>query len=197
MRFFNVAGPCNPQYHYMLPATTRLAENHVDRLIRNQSYFVIHAPRQVGKTTAILDLARQLNASGDYVAVMVSVEVGAPFPHDIGAAEKAVLGDWEQAIRFQLPSDYHPSTWMPDVPGGQLLGRFLSTWTSELPKPLVVFIDEIDALEDDVLISVLRQLRAGYYRRPQAFPMALALVGLRDVRDYKVKSGGRAHLGTA
>ncbi len=196
MRFFNIAGPCNPQYHYMLPATARLAENHVDRLIRNQSYFVIHAPRQVGKTTAILDLARQLNASGDYVAVMVSVEVGAPFPDDIEAAERAVLGDWQQAILFQLSSAFHPSEWVPNTPGGQLLGAFLSAWALELPKPLVIFIDEIDALQDDVLISVLRQLRAGYYRRPQAFPISLALVGLRDVRDYKVKSGGRPHLGT-
>ncbi len=197
MRFFNVAGPCNPEYNYMLPATARLAENNVDRLIRNQSYFVIHAPRQVGKTTAMLDLARQLNASGDHIAVMVSVEVGAPFPDDIEAAEKAMLDGWQQAIRFQLPCVYHPSTWMPNGSGGQLLSNFLSTWTLELPKPLVVFIDEIDALQDNVLISVLRQLRAGYYRRPQAFPMSLALVGLRDVRDYKVKSGGRERLGTA
>ncbi|ETX09278.1 MAG: hypothetical protein ETSY2_00440, partial [Candidatus Entotheonella gemina] len=197
MRFFNVAGPCNPQDHYMLPATTRLAENHVDRLIRHQSYFVIHAPRQVGKTTAILDLARQLNASGDYVAAMVSVEVGAAFPNNIEAAEKAVLSGWQQDIRFQLPTAYLPSEWVPNAPGGQLLGNFLSEWSLELPKPLVVFIDEIDALQDDVLIAVLRQLREGYYRRPQAFPMALALVGLRDVRNYKIKSGGRPHFGTA
>lgn len=197
MRYFNIAGPCDPKYHYMLPATARLAENNVDRLIRNQNYFVIHAPRQVGKTTATLDLARQLNAADDYIAVMVSVEVGAPFLDDIEAAEKAVLGSWQQAIRFQLPTASHPSIWMPNVAGGQLLGSFLSEWALELPKPLVVFIDEIDALQDHVLVSVLRQLREGYYRRPQTFPIALALVGLRDVRDYNVKSGGRPHLGTA
>lgn len=197
MRYFNIAGPCNPEYHYMLPATVRLAENRVDRLIRNQSYFVIHAPRQVGKTTAILDLARQLNDAGDYVAAIVSVEVGAPFPDDIEAAEKAMLDEWRKSIRFQLPSVYHPSEWAPDAPGGQLLSNFLSEWAAELPKPLAIFIDEIDSLQDNVLISVLRQLRAGYYRRPQAFPIALALVGLRDVRDYKVKSGGQPRLGTA
>ncbi len=166
MRYFNIAGPCNPQYNYMLPATVRLAENHVDRLIRNQSYFVIHAPRQVGKTTAILDLARQLNAAGDYVAAMVSVEVGVPFSDDIEAAEKAMLGAWREAIRFQLPAAYHPSEWAPNASGGQLLSHFLSVWVLELPKPLVVFIDEIDSLQDDVLISVLRQLREGYYRWP-------------------------------
>lgn len=48
-----------------------------------------------------------------------------------------------------------------------------------------------------MLISVLRQLRAGYSDRPRAFPASLALIGLRDVRDYKVTSGDREHLGTA
>jgi hypothetical protein len=58
----------------------------------------------------------------------------------------------------------------------------------------VVFLDEIDALQDAALISVLRQLRTGYARRPTEFPHALALIGLRDVRDYKLASGGRDRL---
>ena len=57
-------------------------------------------------------------------------------------------------------------------------------------------IDEIDALHDQVLISVLRQLRSGFNQRPTAFPSTVALVGLRDVRDYKVKSGGSPYLNT-
>ena len=44
---------------------------------------------------------------------------------------------------------------------------------------------------------MLRQLRAGYPRRPDSFPASLALIGLRDVRDYKVKAGGSVHLGTS
>jgi hypothetical protein len=48
-----------------------------------------------------------------------------------------------------------------------------------------------------VLISMLRQLRAGYPQRPKAYPWSLALIGLRDVRDYKVKSGGSERLTTA
>ncbi len=61
----------------------------------------------------------------------------------------------------------------------------------------MLFIDEIDALQDDALITVLRQLRDGYPRRPQGFPQSLALIGLRDVRDYKVAAGGSSRLGTA
>jgi hypothetical protein len=61
----------------------------------------------------------------------------------------------------------------------------------------VLFLDEIDALRDQALLSVLRQLRAGYDNRPRAFPASLALIGLRDVRDYKVASGGSERLHTA
>ena len=51
-RFFNIAGPCVAAKHYMLPATERLPE--VDRMIRRGLYFVIHAPRQSGKTIHLI-----------------------------------------------------------------------------------------------------------------------------------------------
>lgn len=54
---------------------------------------------------------------------------------------------------------------------------------------MVLFIDEIDSLQNETLVSVLRQLRSGYPRRPRNFPQSLALIGVRDVRDYKVASG--------
>ena len=60
----------------------------------------------------------------------------------------------------------------------------------------MVLIDEIDSLRDETLISVLRQLRNGYPKRPHGFPHALALIGVRDVRDYKVASGGSDRLNT-
>ena len=88
-RWFNTAGPCQSDIHYMLSPTIRLPS--LERLIQQRSYFVIHAPRQTGKTTAMLALAKQLTESGQYTAVMVSVEVGAAFQHDPGQAELAIL----------------------------------------------------------------------------------------------------------
>ncbi|ELS32324.1 hypothetical protein Pse7429DRAFT_2502 [Pseudanabaena biceps PCC 7429] len=98
-KWFNTAGPCKPDIHYMLSATERLPE--IKQLIAQENYFVIHAPRQVGKTTAILTLAQELTASGQYTAVMLSLEVGAAFSDDLGAAELAILGEWKQSIRFR------------------------------------------------------------------------------------------------
>jgi hypothetical protein len=187
-RWFNVAGPCRPDIHYMLPATERVPD--VTPLIAQQSYFVLHAPRQTGKTTAMLTLAGELTAAGCFAAVVVSAEVGAPFSNDPGQAEHAMLDSWCDDAEHQLPPDLQPPAWPAAAPGRRI-GAALRAWTRTCPRPLVVFLDEIDALENDALISVLRQLRDGYRRHPTAFPWALALIGLRDVRDYKVAAGGR------
>lgn len=178
----------------MLSATERLQAFNVMHLIRQRGYFVLHAPRQVGKTTAMLELARLLTASGEYISVLLSCEVGAPFSADIESAESAIISTWHNAIRSQLPPDLRPPEWMGNVRGGGMINRFLSDWSFAASRPLVIFLDEIDALQDNALISVLRQLRAGYPHRPEGFPASLALIGLRDVRDYKVKSGGSSRL---
>jgi hypothetical protein len=193
-RWFNVAGPCRPDIHYMLPATARLPD--VMRLITQQSYFVLHAPRQTGKTTAMLSLAQELTTSKDYTSAVLSVEVGAPFSDDPDAAELAILDAWRGAIQWQLAPDLQPPPW-PVTETGRRIGAGLAAWAQASTRPLVLFLDEIDALQNDALLSVLRQIRDGYPGRPQAFPYALALIGLRDVRDYKVASGGSDRLHTS
>jgi len=64
----------------------------------------------------------------------------------------------------------------------------LTLWAEESPRPLVLLIDEIDSLVGDTLIAVLRQLRAGYDKRPTLFPQSVLLCGVRDVRDYRIHS---------
>lgn len=54
-KWFNTAGPCKADIHYLLPPTARLPQ--LRSLIEQQNYFVIHALRQVGKTTAMLPLS--------------------------------------------------------------------------------------------------------------------------------------------
>ncbi len=194
MKFFNTAGPCKPDMHYMLPASTRLPE--LRRLIDQQLYFVIHAPRQVGKTTMMLQLAQELTHEGRYTALLVSMEVGAAFNDEIGKAELAMLGAWRGNAEVWLPPELQPPVW-PEGNAGEQVFTALKTWAQNSDRPLVMFLDEIDALENGALISVLRQLRNGYNNRPQGFPWSLGLIGMRDVRDYKVKSGGSERLNTA
>lgn len=193
-RWFNTAGPCKADIHYMLPPTVRLPN--LERFIAQESYFVIHAPRQTGKTTAMLALAKQLTESGSYTAVMVSAEVGAPFSDDPGTAELAILGTWRDTVAVRLPQELQPPPW-PEAKTGQRIRASLQVWAQASPRPLVLFIDEIDSVQDKALISILRQLRDGYPERPQNFPLSVGLIGLRDIRDYKVASGGSDKLNTA
>jgi hypothetical protein len=51
----------------------------------------------------------------------------------------------------------------------------------------VVFFDEADLLTGPALLTFLAQIRDGYNdrdRRQKRFPSSLALVGMRDIRDY-------------
>ena len=71
---------------------------------------------------------------------------------------------------------------------GGALGATLTRWSLADPKPLVLLIDEIDSLVGDTLLSVLRQLRAGYEQRPEGFPQSVVLCGVRDIQDYRIRS---------
>jgi ATPase family associated with various cellular activities (AAA) len=193
-RWFNIAGPCQDDIHYMLSPTARLPD--LEELIQQRSYFVLHAPRQTGKTTAMLALAQHLTLSGRYTAVMVSAEVGSAFNNDPTTAELAILGAWRNAIAVRLPKDLQPNAWVYEEPGQRILAS-LQSWAQASSLPLVLFIDEIDSLQNEILISVLRQLRDGYPNRPNNFPLSVGLIGLRDLRDYKVASGGSDRLNTA
>jgi hypothetical protein len=194
MKSFNTYGPCRAEDHYMLPALARLPG--VRRVIDQKIYFVLHAPRQVGKTTAVMELARTLTAEGRYTGLLVTMEAGAAFNDDPGAAELAMLGTWRGDAMAQLPAELRPPAWPSAAPGERIYSA-LQAWAQVSPRPLVLFLDEIDVLENETLISVLRQLRAGHRNRPAHFPWSLALIGMRDVRDYKVASGGSERLHTA
>jgi type II secretory pathway predicted ATPase ExeA len=176
----------------MIPPGRRLPL--VRRIIDQKHYFVLHAPRQSGKTTILRGLAAELTTEGRYAAAWVSVEQGQAF-ENIGEAEAAILGSWARAAQL-LPTELRPPAWPIAAPGDRVQAA-LGAWAKHCPRPLVVLIDEIDALRDDVLVSVLRQLRAGYPLRPELFPWSVALVGLRDVRDYEVTGREQGRLGTA
>ena len=61
MRFFNTAGPVNCQKHYCIPPLERFDLFEIETLIAQEKYFVLHAPRQTGKTTSMLALMAHLN----------------------------------------------------------------------------------------------------------------------------------------
>jgi hypothetical protein len=75
-----------------------------------------------------------------------------------------------------------------DTPPGDMLYGMLSNWARLVaPKSLIVLFDEVDVLHDATMTSFLRQLRSGFGARGVGiFPVSLALVGMRDLKDYLV-----------
>ena len=185
-RYFNTTGPCNSQEHYMLPAQARLSN--LQDFIDAKQYFVIHAARQTGKTTMIKDLVRQLNAEGKYYALYCTLESAETIPE----AEEGIPA----IVRtLALSLRYHPhlarSPFAEDAniaDFNNLLRGSLSDLCAELDRPLVIMFDEVDCLSDATLVSFLRQLRSGYVDRADVpFVHSLALVGVRNIRDYRAR----------
>jgi len=186
-RFFNVAGPCDPREHYALPAQQRLSQ--LRDVIDAKLYFVIHAARQSGKTTLLLDLARELNESGDYHALYCSVETaqGVTDPREgIPAITRTLARQVRYHPLFREHASFADSLDPADF--NNLLHDALAELCMTLDKSLVVLFDEVDCLANGTLVSFLRQLRDGYVNRQTApFVHSLALVGMRDIRDYRAR----------
>ena len=192
MRFFNTAGPMRPDKHYCIPPLSRMNQQDLLTFIREESYFALHAPRQTGKTSALLALVDELNGSGAYRCVYVNVESGQSAREDVAAAMRAILSEIadeaDATLSDPLPGEIWPAVLERAGPHN-CLRSVLARWAAADPTPLVLLIDEIDALIGDTLIAVLRQLRSGYAHRPRRFPQSVILCGVRDVRDYRIRSG--------
>lgn len=158
----------------------------LDRYIRNWLYWVLHAPRQTGKTTFLQGWMKKLNAAGEVVACYVSVERCQGLS-DIERAMPAICDAIREYAAVFLGASFVPS--LPEVSPASMLSEILATWSKLAdPKPLVVLFDEVDVLQDQAVIIFLRQLRGGFAARGIGmFPTSVALVGMRDLRDYLVR----------
>ena len=191
MRFFNTSGPVVAADHYCIPPLERLNLTEVRRLIRDKRYFVLHAPRQTGKTSALLALRDLLNAEGNYSCVYVNIEGGQAGHEDMEQVMRTILGELASWACSTLGDEFLDAIWLDILTKygpRSALREALTRWSAAATKPLVLLIDEIDSLIGDSLLSVLRQLRAGYVRRPGEFPQSVVLCGVRDVRDYRIQS---------
>jgi hypothetical protein len=190
-RYFNTTGPVRAHEHYCIDPLKRIDLPEVERLIERGKYFVLHAPRQTGKTSCLLALVERLIATGLYRCAYANIENaqaargnyenGLPLVLDQIAADAAFFG------RETYPREHVREIKGGTGPGSQL-SALLEGWAGADVRPLVVFLDEVDALVGDTLVSVLRQLRSGYNRRPSAYPQSVVLCGIRDVRDYRIQS---------
>ncbi len=194
-RFFNTMGPCRSDKHYMLLAIDRCRA--ILPLIDQEAYFILHAARQSGKTTLLKSLADALNEGGRYHALYCSLEQ----LRMVQRIEEGIPGIIrELEIQSQIVPGFPPDLSIPT--SGQPLNDLreaLSFLCKKSTKPLIVLWDEVDCLRNDLMLSFLSQIRNGYINRGQLpFPHAMALVGMRNIRDYQSQiRSDRETLGSA
>ncbi|MCL2065128.1 MAG: ATP-binding protein [Candidatus Cloacimonetes bacterium] len=194
MRHFNTAGPVNRPSAYRIDPLTRWNTGEILGLIEEEKYFILHAPRQTGKTSCLLALRDYLNKEGKYFAVYVNFEVGQAWRHDIKKATDEFVQEILSRMRGVLKEDFPTEesiAFYKTRASINALNEMLEYLSNLIKKPIVMFIDEIDSLIGDTLISVLRQLRAGYDKRPENFPSTIILCGVRDIKDYRIHTSNQ------
>jgi type II secretory pathway predicted ATPase ExeA len=195
--YFNTAGPCVEGEHYMVSPARRVGR--VRRLIDEGKYFTIHAGRQTGKTTNARWLVKELNGGDTYCATWVDIQAAREQP-DPAAAFKTICTKLDMALALDLPALDRPDAGLLLADPATAILRYLIAVSAVAPRPLVVFFDEVDGLTGQAMVSFLTQLRDGYIGRSTTpFPHSLALIGMRQVRDYVINTEERravAWLGT-
>ena len=182
MKFFNTAGPVNRPNCYKIDPLHRWDLEEILMLIKQEKYFILHAPRQTGKTSSMLELQKYLNDSNEYNGIYINVEIGQAARNNITEGIGAIIAELFNRIKC----DKTPREMLESYKINSVLNSSLQYICEKSEKPVVLFIDEIDALIGDTLISVLRQLRAGYDKRPAKFPVSIILCGVRDIKDYRI-----------
>jgi len=185
-KFFNNAGPSVPADNYIIDPLQRIEVDKVKQFIAQKRYFILQAPRQTGKTTCLLALMNHLNEQGHYQTLYANIE-----------SARVISGNTEEEIRnICYTIAYRAETYLNDT---RLLGKveelltrsisiavteLLAYWARITNKPTVLFLDEVDTLVGDTLMSLLSQIRAGYVQRPHDFPISIVLCGVKNVQDY-------------
>ncbi|MDR3154581.1 MAG: AAA-like domain-containing protein [Deltaproteobacteria bacterium] len=189
LKLFNTTGPCLPEEHYMLPVLPRLPD--VNDMIEGKLYFILHAPRLSGKTTFIKILTNKLNTQGQRYALCCSlatlngiIDEEKAINRLVSQINEAMRTSKVEVIRDKVYKyDSLPGMTAPDTKVKLMLNQLCL----DLDRELVVFFDEADLLTGPGLLTFLAQIRDGYNDRDgqhNKFPRSLALVGMRDIRDY-------------
>jgi hypothetical protein len=197
-RTFNTAGPTEPDDHYCIDPLTRLDFAEIRALIDGKRYFVLHAPRQTGKTTTLRAMMQVFNAEGHYACVYANIEPAQAARNDATRGISAACSRIARSIDIHTPG-LDMNEWMLTEgnrqPAETQLSYLLDHWAQVAGKPTILFLDEVDTLVGDTLISLLRQIRAGYADRPALFPQSIILCGVRDIRDYRMHLDGQVITG--
>ncbi len=162
MRSFNTSGPNIPRQHYTIQRTELI--NKGIKLVKDDRYFTIWAPRQTGKSTYFRQLAEELN-NHDYKPVYFSVEGF----DDYSAAD--MFDTFCRELKDQQGIDWKIETFKD----------FEKQISNCKDKKVVIIIDEIEALNPKIFGQFLHIIRNLYHTRNDHCLKSVILVGVSNI----------------
>ena len=106
MRYFNTAGPVNSEDHYCLNPFERMNLEEILFLIEQKKYFILHAPRQTGKTSSLLVLMAYLNKQDKFKCLYINIEGAQAAREYVQQGMNAIIHELASRAKIYLHDDY-------------------------------------------------------------------------------------------
>ena len=191
MRKFSSYGPIYTDLHYYAPRTARIEEARQRLLGENPAkgghYITVWAPRQTGKSWLLLEVVERLKHLDEYDVATLTMESAGNVTTSEDVLEILVSG-----LRYRFPDRDFPNIddW------SELKHLFTATY---FDKPLILILDEFDAMPAESINSFAREFRTIYtHRRSEGGKPSpektfllhgLALIGVRSVLGVENMTG--------
>jgi Holliday junction resolvase-like predicted endonuclease len=183
MRKFSSYGPINRKIHYYAPREG-LIQQAMNQLIGDDideggHYITIWAPRQTGKTWIMQQVVRQIYGEGDFEIAIISLQSA-----NIAETDDEVLEIFIDKLQIHFERTFH----IDSLRWSQLPKLFTK---KIFTKPVILIIDEFDALNDNRINKFANIFRDMYISRQNEMNKksqdkscllhGLALIGVRSV----------------
>ena len=190
MRTFSSYGPVDKDLHFYVPRTERVEA--ACRRLRGEGpekgghFITVWAPRQCGKTWIMREVLEKIREEGRFEVAMISMQSAKTVADDGEMLDWFVrkLADW-----FGRP--------FPGISAWKELHRLFAP--PHFEAPLVLILDEFDALDEDFINKFANEFRDIYISRQIEGPSGesvrkcrlhgLALIGVRSVLGIENVTG--------
>ncbi|MCB0063921.1 MAG: ATP-binding protein, partial [Caldilineaceae bacterium] len=185
MRKFSSYGPIDTELHYYVPRQALVDEavGHLtgDDPMRGGHYITVWAPRQRGKSWILLQAMQQLRADPRYAGFDVI---------KLNLEHLKMTSDVLRVAQV-IANDICEKLDLPPVEIRQLDDFYSIFRDDHLPKPLILILDEFDALSAEAITGLVSVLRNIYITRREQVDKStaekdyllhgMALIGVRGV----------------
>ena len=190
MRRFSSYGPVNDKLHYYVPRKELIERGYTQLLGENPDegghYFTVWAPRQCGKTWIMREIFLKIKHDIRFISLVINLE---NYKYETDASQ--VMNE----IAIKIGEGLGKS--IPEISSPK---QFQEIFKKDiLEKPLILILDEFDALEESIITAIVSSFRSMYNTRQYEIEKpsgqktyllhSVALIGVRSVLGIENPKG--------